>query len=182
MAISSRWSLLLSEESTIREPSLTTSPPNRLGSTLSSTVTFCPTALRSCSPRLSCCAGVSLRRHHFGRHLAAPRGERAKKALDHLGQREEAAVTGQEAEKIAGQRLQPGALGQGGDRLALRGAGNDRAADHAAQIGALGHDRFEAAQVGRDRVERLRLVGEFEEGNRIALGKPSCACRFRCHV
>src|SRR6185312_14906814 len=57
MASCSRCSLLLSDASTMREPTLTTRPPKRLGSTSISTATLRPTALRNCSFTASRCCG-----------------------------------------------------------------------------------------------------------------------------
>ena len=86
MASSRRCNLLRSELSTMREPSFTTSPPRRAGSTLKTRLTALPAALASwalsaatweassgAAERTS--ARSSPRRHHLG--LIAPGDERA---------------------------------------------------------------------------------------------------------
>src|SRR5229473_2535023 len=57
MASCRRCSLLLSDASIMREPTLMMRPPNRLASTWRSTATLRPTALRNCSSIAARCAG-----------------------------------------------------------------------------------------------------------------------------
>ena len=163
----------------MREPTLTIMPPSKPGSTRTSIATRRPTVRRSCSPSAASCASLKrLGRDDFGGDLAAPRGELGEIGLDHRRHRKEAPVAGDDREKIAHQPRQPGALGHGGDRLCLRRARQDRAADQAHEVGARGQHGPQLAQIGGDLVERAALVGDIEQRRRITFGQGGNACRF----
>ena len=93
-------------------------------------------ALRA-APAVSACAEIDLRRD-----LAAPRGELGEESLDHLPAARRAAGCAPGGRGNCGSAAGAARCSaKRGDRLALRGAGEHRAADHAAQIGALVEQR-----------------------------------------
>ena len=163
----------------MREPTLTIMPPNSRGSTLMSIATRAPTARRNCSVKAACrvslsgCATVTSA-------VTSPRRSASfrKIGLDHLGHREQATVARDDTEKIAGQRRQPGALGQRRDRLALLVARQDRAAHETHQIGAVLQHRAQFAQIAGDDVEPAALVGQFEQRGRITFSQAGNAGSF----
>jgi hypothetical protein len=105
----------------------------------------------------------------FGGHFAAAVSQNFLEGADHRGQREEAAVLGEEAQELRGQIAEAGTLGNGGDRLALVATGYHRRIDQAAEIDRVSGHLGKAAEVGGDRVELVLAVGELKQSCRVTL-------------
>src|SRR5229473_3352186 len=180
MASCRRCSLLLSDASIMREPTLMMRPPNRLASTWRSTATLRPTALRNCSSTAARCAGdrswaaiteavTSPRRSASRRRkLALISGSTKRRRLRASSPRKF---------RVSGESC---ACGNGLDGLALLLARQHRAADQAAELSAVAQHGAQRLEVGGHGVEFLALVGEIEQRRAIALSEPGYAFRFGC--
>ena len=163
----------------MREPSLTTRPPSRLGSTRTSIATWLPTARRNCSLErlvlrlVSGCAAVTSA-------VTSPRrsASLARYASIIAGTAKSRRLRATTARKSRVSCDSPALLGERRDRLALLGARQHRAADEAQQIGAR-RAASRAARADRRRPRRApALVGQLEQRRRITFGQAGNACRF----
>ena len=99
-------------------------------------------------------------------------GEHGAEGADHVGGGEQAAVLGDEQQKIPGQPLDLELLQDGGERSALLLGGEDRALDQPRKV-VEGIERVvEAVKVGGDLVERVCFEGKLEQRGGIAPATP----------
>ena len=97
-------------------------------------------------------------------------GKHGAETADHVGGGEEAAVLGNEEEKIPGQPLDLHLLEDGGERSRLLLGGEDRALDQPRKV-VDGIERGgEAVKIGGDFVEGVCFTGKLEERGGIAPG------------
>ena len=163
-------SLVLSEPSTMREPSLTTRPPMIAGSTLAVRRTSLPPeAARSVSfsaATLASLSGAAL----VTSACATPRSDVVEHAVvaDHVADGEQAPLRGDELDEIGGDAGHAGALEDRGQRLDLFAGGKDRAAHQALQVFALGDQRVESGKGGGDLVGLALVAGEGEQRRGVA--------------
>ena len=149
-------SLARIEVSIMREPTLTTRPPIRLSSTVTSILTSLPTlAFSVVGQRLGLRLGERLGGGDLGGDLAALGGDQRLDLGDEAGDDEEAAVLRHQAEGVGDRRSEAHRGGDRGDRLALLLAGVDGRGEHLAEVGAVGERGLERQDVGLDLVEQL---------------------------
>ena len=171
MASLSELSLVLSDVSIMREPTLTISPPSSDGSTRD--VERHVLAERRLQRRLQL-GDVLVRQRlgagDFGRDLAAMLGGKPRNALIMPGTANSRRLPRGDLEEIADEAADAGLVGDGADGARLVLGGEHRAAHEALQVGALVDEGGEAIDVLFDGGQRSGLVGEFEQRVGIALG------------
>ena len=139
MRVRIELSLVLSEPSTMREPSLTMRPPMMAGSIFVETSTSLPpvTVFRASLMR----ADMRVRQRGGARHLgardAAPGVVEFVVIGDHVADRKEPALGGDELDEIGGDAADAGLVEDGGERLDLLPGGEHRAAHEALSAPAL---------------------------------------------
>jgi hypothetical protein len=123
----------------------------------------------SCALSASICAPDSGRRDRdFGARHALGGVIELVEALDHVADREQAALLRDKLEEIGGDAGNAG-LGENGDqRLDLRVAREHRALHQALHIGRSGDEIAESLQIRRDRVGRLGFLRQREKSGRVA--------------
>ncbi len=177
-------SLVLSEPSTMREPSLTMRPPMIEGSTLTSRSTSLPPeAALSCS---FSAARFSSRQRGGAGDLGA--GDAAARVIelavvrDHVAEVEQAALDGQQADEIGGDPADALPVEDRVQRLELVAGGEDRAADESLEFGAFGDQRVELREGLGDGVGLTVVLGEREQRGRVAAGDSGNQCVVLCQA
>ena len=107
-------------------------------------------------------------RDHLGRDEAPTGRGQALEGGDDFGQRIRAAIGRQKAKELRGEGLDAGALGDGGEALALVLGGEPRRGQKPTQIRALAQQLGEALQVGLDGFERPAFDGKVEQRLRVS--------------
>ena len=165
-------SLVLSEPSTMREPSLTMRPPMIEGSTLtSSSTSLPPETARSDSFSAAILASVKAGgAGDLGARHAAGRVVELAVIRDHVADGEQAALGRDEADEIGGDAGDARLSEDRVERLDLVGGGEHRAAHQPLQVGAFGDQGVEARQRGGDDLGLALVVGEREQRGRVTSG------------
>ena len=177
-------SLVRSELSTMRLPSLTISPPMIAGSTLTLRSTaLSPVTDLSAALSASRCASEQLfGDRDLGGDLALQRATSLRKPRIMSRTANSRRLAAIELQEIGGEAADAGLVEHGGERLALLLGAEHRAAHQAVQIGALGDQRVELFQIGPHRVDRLALERELEQRRRVAPSHAGYDRFFACHV
>ena len=175
-----RCSLDLTDESIIRDPTRTTSPPISDGSTAVSDPHLRPDRFAQGlgKPRLLVVAERRCARH-IGRLFAAPPGQHGKIGVDHPAQREQAPVVAGHTDEAADQVAGAGPLQDRHHGAGLRLAADQRGTNQPAQVVALFQQGFQPAQVIGHGVELFRLVRHAVQRRRVPLGEAAGMSRFR---
>ena len=103
----------------MRLPSLTTSPPMMEGSTFTLSATSLPvTDFSAVFERVEILVTELFGDGDVGRGLALELGHQRAERADHIGDREQPAVGGQNFQEFGGDAADPGLVEHGGERLA----------------------------------------------------------------
>ena len=158
-------SLVFSEPSTMREPSLTTSPPMIDGSTLA--VRRDVLAAGSGAQRVLEGGDIGVaERLGAGDLSAGDAGERVIErviAADHVADGEQPSLGGDQLDEVGGDAGNAGLIEDRAQRLDLLAARKHRAAHQALQVFAFGDQRVEAGEGVSDLVGVLFIAGEGEQ-------------------
>ena len=169
MAILRLLSLVRSELSIMRLPILTIRPPSRPGSTRGRhRDILADRRLQRVLEVLQLRVVERDGRGHLGLDLAALARDQRAEALDHVRQREQAPVAGDQLDEIGREPADAGFLQHRGKRLALLVGRDHRAANHAAQIAAVIEQRLELLHGLLDGLHLILLGRELEQRGRIA--------------
>ena len=163
----------MSEESTMRLPSFTTSPPSSDGSTLDASVTVLPTdALRVFFELLDLSIRQRMRRRDLGQDLAASLRGQGAVGPHHVRHSKKPPVTGGELEEVQRKRADAGFPEYGNECAGLVVGSNDGAADKALEIRALVIELLEFCEIALDLGDRVLLLRKIKQGRRVP----------RCHT
>ena len=173
-------SLVRSELSTMREPTLTINPPMIAGSTFTSTCTCLPVTARSASLDGGKLPIVRLLGQcHVGGHLALVMGDQRPKILDDRAHRKQTAVLRHDQEELRRHPADPREVEDGRERL--RTAGRRRMPGCGQATSRSGLFGLAAHRTGRDRPSRGRWPApparQLEQGG--GAGDPPCRKQSR---
>ena len=175
-------SLVRSEPSTMREPSLTIRPPMIEGSTLASRWTSRPpeAALQLVLERGEVGVGERGGAGDLGARHAAARVVELAVVGDHCPQEEKPALDRDEPDEIGGDPADSRSGEDGVERLDLVLGGEHRAADKALEVGAFGDQAVELLERLGDGVGLTVVLGEREQSGRVAPGYAGNECFLLC--
>ncbi len=170
IAILIALSLVRSDVSTMRLPTLTISPPMIAGSILTSKSISLPpvtdlSALFSASTIL---VAELLGDGDLRGHLALVARNQRAIAADHVAHGKQPPVGGDHAQEVGGDALDAGLVEDGAERGELLVSAEHRAAHQPGEIGVAGDQRVERVEVVLDRIGRLLLERELEQGVGVA--------------
>ena len=172
MRVRSELSLVLSEPSTMREPSLTMRPPMIDGIDLDGDLDGL--AAGHLGERAFQRRDMRIRQRlgdgDLGADAALGLIVQLVEVADHVGDGEQPALGRDELDEIGGDARNAGAGENGVERLHLLFGRKDRALDEALEIVALGDERGEIFKVLGDLVGQALLLGELIERQGIAAG------------
>ena len=166
-------SLVRSEVSTMRLPSLTTRPPMIAGSTFDVDLHVLPGDRRErVLDRGEVLLARRLGERHFGGHLALVTGDQRAERLDHVAHREQPAVRRHHLQEFGREPADADLVEDGGERVELLLGGEHRAADEAIEVGAVGHQRVEALEVALDGIDGILGERQLEQSGRVTARHP----------
>ena len=177
-------SLVFSEPSTMREPSLTIRPPTIDGSSLDVEIDL---AAARGGPQLvlerrELGVGERGRARDFGVRHAAVRVVELAIVRDHLADEEQAALDVTRRTKFAAMPVMSAPAQDRVERLELIVGGEHRTSDEPLEIGAFGDERVEARQSVRDLLGLALVLGEGKQRGRIAAGDAGNEGFFLCQA
>ena len=176
-------SLVRSELSTMRLPTLTIRPPMMVGSIFTSRSISLPpvTDFRCTLERLKIIVVQFFGDGDLRRHLAlVSRNEGAKRA-DHVPDCEQAPIGRDGLKEVGGQSLDVGFGKDGRQRLELLIGTKCRAADKTIKIGTLRYERIKLIEILFDGIDRLVVQSQLEKSSGVAASHSRDDRIFACH-